>query len=304
MAPRIGILGARGIGYAHAIQYNRLGARVTAILCSSKFSAQSIGKVYHENFQKPVSCHYKISEFLDQELDAVSICSPEDLHFEQILQCFDRNIPVFCEKPLFWHKNISLNTVNSQLLLIKKHENRFLFVNTSNTHFIDLIKNRNVNYANCKRFSLEFDTLGKFQGMDIASDLLPHGLSMIIEMFGACKITSFKSNVIKNRYTCNFNYGIHSIYFDLRENPSGSRRMRIGLDDDFFSRIQVGEGDTYKVLLFDERLNEKINCEDPFQIYISNFLKIIGSVEVPIKDGFDVAALNLQLMADILCSSR
>ncbi len=36
MALRVGIIGASGIGYVHACHYNELGARVVAVLCSSK----------------------------------------------------------------------------------------------------------------------------------------------------------------------------------------------------------------------------------------------------------------------------
>jgi len=42
MALKIGIIGARGIGYTHARHYNELGADIAAVLCSSELSTKTV----------------------------------------------------------------------------------------------------------------------------------------------------------------------------------------------------------------------------------------------------------------------
>ena len=109
MRPRVAILGARGIGQVHARLFQKSGANVCAIMGSTMQRAQQTAELLNRSLgisPKP----FDNLEALIKEAQpiALSICTPAECHFEQILTAFNRGLPVFCEKPLFWEKNLSL----------------------------------------------------------------------------------------------------------------------------------------------------------------------------------------------------
>ena len=83
---RIAILGASGIGRVHARIFHEAGADVCAVLGSSKESANSaslrLKDLYGINSQ-PYDCLDRLLE--DARPNAVSICTPPQFHFEEIL---------------------------------------------------------------------------------------------------------------------------------------------------------------------------------------------------------------------------
>jgi hypothetical protein len=300
MSLRVGIIGASGIGFIHALHYNNLGANVVAVLCSSESSAKKSSKKLTKIFDTNVASHHNLDDFLDEELNAVSICSPPFMHVKHIQACFDRKIPVFCEKPLFWSNAISLDDVNLQLNAIKSHVNRRIFVNTSNTIFIDTIEQNERQLLTCKNFSFEFYTNGNNKGMSIGEDLLPHGISLLLNKIGNFEISNFTSRVSKHSFKCSFIYGGCEVKFDFRENPNGPKHMNIGINDNSYTRIQVGTGSSYKVSLINDFSKKNYVTEDPFQIYISRFLDYVRNFESKDKDQFNDAEINLRLMAQCL----
>jgi hypothetical protein len=304
MSLRIGIIGASGIGFIHALQYNDLGEDVVAVLCSSESSAKTASKKLTKICNTNLAAYHNLADFLDEELDAVSICSPPFMHIEHIEACFDRNIPVFCEKPLFWSDSMSLDEVNQQINAIESHINRRLFVNTSNAVFMDTIAQNERQSSICKNLSFEFYTNGKNLGISIAEDLLPHGLSLLLNKIGNYEIVDFTSSVSKHSFKCDFIYGGCEVKFDFRENPNGPKHMNIRINDNSYTRIQVGTGSSYKVSLINDCSKKVFPVEDPFRIYISRFLDYVRNFESKDKDEFNVAALNLRLMAQCLNLSK
>jgi len=300
MTLRVGIIGASGIGFTHARHYNELGANIVAVLCSSEQNAKIAADKLKQTYNTHAEAYHNLNDFLDEELDAVSICTPPALHIDHITACFDKNIPVFCEKPLFWNKSMSLEQVYQQLSYIESHKNRRLFVNTSNTVFMDTILQIEDNSLACKKLSFEFFTNGPFQGISIAQDLLPHGLSLLIHKMGNFEIVNFNFNVSTHSFSCNFFYGECLVNFDFRQNPEGPRHMRIGLNENSYSRFQSGNGITYEVSLINDKTKEIIPVQDPFRVFISRFLEFASHSESKKEDEFKIGALNLSLMAKCL----
>ncbi len=300
MALRVGILGASGIGYIHARHYHELGAQIVAVLCSSKLKADAVAEKLAKEFNIAVAPYDSTDDFLEEDLDAVSICTPPSLHVDHIKACFNKNIPVFCEKPLFWEQLMIPEDVCMQLKAIEYHQNRRLFVNTSNTVFLDTIIRREDTLELYNNLSFEFYTTGGYIGIGIAQDLFPHGLSLLIHLLGDCELYDFTSDVSDHIFSCQFRYGECSVTFDFRENPSGPRHMRIGLNENFYTRIQVGSGSNYEVYFVNDSTDEIIPAVDPFRVFISRFLDFVGSSGARQDDGFHVGALNLNLMARCL----
>lgn len=293
---KVAILGASGIGYVHARLYHKLGAAVIAILCRSDIKANEVVADLLNTFGIAAKPFSEIDRILEEDLDAVSICTPPALHLQQIIAAFDKNIPVFCEKPLFWNENYGSTEVIQKLKALQKHPNRKLFVNTSNTVFIDAI-NKQIGTVDCsKNFTFEFYTNGPLQGLDIAIDLLPHGFSLLLHIFGECKISEFNCKVRRNNFFCRFMYGGCTVNFDFREDINGPRHLLIGLDSKKFRRIQEGRGASYKVHLMDESTNERIPSSDPFEIYISKFIDYCSKQGNHLPDDFNTASLNMKLM--------
>ena len=91
----IGIVGLGRIGAVHLEAWDSLeGARVVAACDSSEAAREAAANKGLAVFSDP-------SAMLEaMKLDAVSICAPPNLHQPLAEACFERGVPVLCEKPL------------------------------------------------------------------------------------------------------------------------------------------------------------------------------------------------------------
>lgn len=299
---RVAIFGASGIGQVHARIFNQLGADVCAILGSSNDSAIKTALILKNKLNIIVQPFSDLNILLKKiKPDIVSICTPPNLHYEQIITCFDHNVAVFCEKPLFWNKAINLKELEKKLTYIKNHPNRRFFVNTCNASFLDqlgLVKPKNLN-----SFSFIFYTQGKNKRKEIALDLLPHALSLLLNLLPNNQIKNFNEKITQNKYFCTFNYGNCLIKFDLQEEEDGPKELLFEINDRKFTRIQKGKDATYKVYFLDSYTNKQFKVEDPFSVYIKKFLNFCYSKK-SIQDEFDEAAFNMRLMGEILLRNK
>jgi len=96
MELKIGIIGAGRIASAHIQALQKIeNVKIEAICDVIKERAEEKGK----NIGATIYTDYK--EMLDKEkLDAVWICTPADVHSENVLYCIEKNIPFFLEKPV------------------------------------------------------------------------------------------------------------------------------------------------------------------------------------------------------------
>ena len=122
----------------------------------------------------------------------------------------------------------------------------------------------------------------------------------MIHILGDCDLVDFTFDFSEHTFSCKFHYGLCSVRFDFRENLSGPRHMRIGLNDNSYTRVQVGSGSNYEVYLVNDTTNEVIPSQDPFRSFISRFLDFVTSAGTKADDGFHVGALNLNLMVKCL----
>jgi len=301
LPPRIAVLGARGIGQVHARVFKNFNADICAVLGSSHTTAKQAANQLNKSLGI-ISQPYSDFETLINEARpaAVSICTPPECHFSQILMAFDNRIPVFCEKPLIWGKDFAPETVEQKLSTIGKHPNRMLFVNTSNAAFMESVLEIIGRPAQVKCFSFKFFTQGSYIGKEIAIDLLPHGCSLLLKLLGVREITHLSENIQDHFYGCKFKYGNSDVDFEFREHPEGPKHFTFTIDHREFTRVQKGQGNNYRVFLIDSFTEQEIEIQDPFKIYISKFLACLNNDADMQKDEFAEGAANLRLMTCIV----
>ena len=104
----VAIIGASGIGKHHAKWHQIAGSRVVAFLGSSPESCAPTAEAMKKLFGFDGRAYHDIDRMLDEEqIDAVSVCSPDALHGPHALKALERGIHVLCEKPLVWPANTS-----------------------------------------------------------------------------------------------------------------------------------------------------------------------------------------------------
>ena len=89
---RAGIVGTGFIARVHAIALRAIGVEVAAVAGSSRERAEAFcsGAPYTS-----------VEELLEAErIDALHVCTPNDVHAEQALAALGRGVHVVCEKPL------------------------------------------------------------------------------------------------------------------------------------------------------------------------------------------------------------
>ena len=298
---KIAILGASGIGKFHARTFDKLNVDVNSILSSSKVTGKATSQDLKDSLGLKVNYYDDLDMLLNKSMpDAVTICTPNELHYEQILKVLDKKIPIFCEKPLFWNKEDSYKTFLKKLKVISDHPNRAIFVNTSGASYIRSIKTLLPLTKDIHSFNFKFITQGNNKYIEIAEDLLPHGLSMLIELFGCHDITSFKQEYSENTYKCNFYYSGCPIKFEFKEGKLLKKEFLFSVNEEKYIRIQKGRLKNYEVFLDCIAQNKKIKIEDPFEIYASRFINFCTNISNLQKDDFFESSHNLNLMAKIL----
>jgi hypothetical protein len=298
---KLAILGASGIGKFHARTFDKLNVEVNSILSSSKVTGKATSQDLKDSLGLKVNYYDDLDMLLNKSMpDAVTICTPNELHYEQILKVLDKKIPIFCEKPLFWNKKDNYKAFSKKLKVISDHPNRAIFVNTSGASYIKSIKNLLPLSKDLNSFNFNFITQGNNKYIEIAEDLMPHGLAMLIELFGCHDITSFKQEYSENAYKCNFYYSGCKVNFDFKEGKLFKKKFVFSVNEKKYVRIQNRSLKNYEVFLDCISQNRKIKIDDPFEVYASRFINFCTNVSNFQKDEFNESSYNLNLMAKIL----
>lgn len=301
---RIAVLGASGIGRDHIRILHSLGAQVVAVLGSSKQSAERSASDVAETCSHVVTPYWSLDRLLEENLDGVTIATPANCHFEQISAVLKRGLPVFCEKPMFWDDGCTVSTVAKRLSELREEAERRIIVNTSNTVFIDTVKTTLPPPDLVKTFLFRFHTNGTFRHEDIALDLLPHGLSMLLRFFGERALTNFNWDISEYNCVCQFDYGACRVNFDFQEHPQRAKFLSFRVNGQEYERIQKGRGDSYQVMLRETNCGTIRESPDPFIVYISAFLELCCNQNIRCDTTFEEAETNMNLMAQCIESGR
>jgi len=214
-----------------------------------------------------------------------SICSSNESHFMNLRTLMDNELPIFCEKPLFWDESCNKELLKKVLEQQVVHYHKSIMLNVSNITFLDAIPLWRK--LRVKSFELIFHTNGKARRRNIAIDLLSHGLAFLIELKNVYgNIENLNEIITKNSYSCVFDYaGCHTI-FRFKEDSEIPKALIFKINRKQYIRSQQGTPDTYKVFI------NQMKMHDPFEVFIKRFLRGDSNI--------DKACRITELMGDIL----
>jgi predicted dehydrogenase len=100
---RAGVAGTGFIARVHAIALRAIGVEVVAVAGTTREKAEAFGAG---------TPYADVGELLEHErIDALHVCTPNDVHAEQALAALERGVHVVCEKPL------AVSTAQAQQML-------------------------------------------------------------------------------------------------------------------------------------------------------------------------------------------
>jgi predicted dehydrogenase len=298
---KIGVFGVNGIGQTHIRVLQALGANVVAVLASTQETAVSAAIEIENKYGHQVSGFASVDNMLAMGLDGVVISTPPGAHFDQLTQCIDKGLPVFCEKPFFWDSSCSsIAHVDELLMRLSEIGNAQVLVNTSNTVLVDSIAEVIPAADSLHSFSFHFYTNGNKTGVDIALDLLPHGLSLLLHIFGLRELTGFHLKPEDLGCNCSFTYGDCRVEFVFLEDPASPKHLSLSFNGKKFERLQIGSDKTYQVYMVDKSTNVRFSAEDPFVVYARRFLANCSGSIADLTDSFDLAAINMRMIAQCM----
>ncbi len=294
---RVAILGAGKIGKYHVKEFSALGAEVVAILGSTRESASKTAEGLKNEFNINVRPYHKIEELIKWErLDAVSICTPPEMHESQIRLCLENNLHVICEKPFVETKG-SNHKIAEELFNLAEKRKKILTINTQWISIVDYFK-RYMDLSKLANFSIYMEPAER--GIGMIKDHLPHSNSVLIELIpnGRAENIEFLSKndeamSVRFKYKnsereCEVRYD-----FKLRIKKPGeivfslngeSLRREIG---PAYKQIFVGNGRSFEI-------------EDPLKVSIRRFLGAVGGFNTTLankKEILENIALTEQIIA-------
>jgi len=300
---KIGIIGASGIGKFHAREYKNLGHEIIGILGSSKESSQKTKKMLLEKFKINTKAYWDLDEFLNQDIDVVSICIPVRLHYEITKRCLEENINVLCEKPLIDLKNQELSLAK-ELIKISQKRNLILTENTQWPSIIPYFK-KYVDLHKIQNFEVIMEPGVK--GIDLLYDHLPHANSVLLKLIENRKGEYFCENinflkkekeqiVVRFNYVCGDKKDHHKINvtYNFRFKADRPRDVIFRFNDKEFKR-KVDENYNQSFIFNDKT----IEFEDPLRKSIREFLESIRHKENQLISSENILG-NLNIQKQIL----
>ena len=174
---RVAILGAGKIGKYHVREFSQLGAEVVAILGSTRESSSKTAEELKKEFGINVRPYYKIEEMIKWErLDAVSVCTPPEMHESQVRTCLENNLHVICEKP-FVETYGNNYKVAEELFNLAEKRKKILTLNTQWVSIVDYFK-KYPDLGKLKSISMYMEPAER--GIDMIKSFLPHANSVLI----------------------------------------------------------------------------------------------------------------------------
>ena len=230
----VALVGPSGIGRIHAREFYRAGVPVTAVLASTPDSSRAAATALTEEFGTPVEAYGSLQEIAAADIDAAVICSPPNKHLDAIDAFLEAEKYVLCEKPLFWQDGLSTSAAGEICSRLADKAAGRLVVNTNNTWFPEIWFERHGKPEKMTEFGFHFYTNGPFRTDAIGVDLLPHALSILLEIAAGGDsediLTDIEKTVSDDRFACDFDYGGVRCTIDLRQDPDGPRAFGFRVD--------------------------------------------------------------------------
>ncbi len=278
---RVAIIGAGKIGKYHVKEFSNLGAEVVAILGSTRESSSKTAESLKKEFGINVRPYHKIDELIKWErLDAVSICTPPEIHEDQVRICLENNLHVICEKPFVETHGNNYNIVR-ELFDIAEKRKKILTINTQWISIVDYFR-RHIDLNKLTNLSMYMEPAER--GIDMLNDFLPHSNSVLIEMIpnGKAENIEFLSRGDEDM-SIKFKYknseGECEIRYDFKLRAKKPGEIIFSLNGESFKR-EIGPA--YKQTFVGYERSFEI--EDPLKVSIKRFLGAVGEFNEPLAN--------------------
>ncbi len=314
---RAAVVGASGIGKHHAKWFARLGCSVEA------FAGTSPGSVTATSQALKGLCGFSGRGYVGAtemfgavQCDVVSICSPQEVHYENFMAAIDHGASVMCEKPLLYDPSLPAETVLAQAEEMVEAARGAGVVAAINTQYVaaaaayrDLMRQRGVKVDQPTSFFMQMDSRGGDDGTDhenIWVDLGPHPLSVLMAFCGPGEMIegSARFTVAQKSVEAAFDYQpaegpVCSARIVCCNRPEGDLVRRFGVNDvlvDYEGRND--DSGVYKAYLTYE--GDEIATQDFVEASIERFLQAVrGEVAQPlatVADGLTNLRMQLHLL--------
>ena len=279
---KIAILGAGGIGKFHVREFARAGAVVTAILGTTEKTVERAIDVLHAEYGVRSNGYVELEDLVEKErVDAVSICTPPALHYEQAKKCLEAGCHVLCEKPFVFNSFADNSRHAIELIELAKTRGRIITVNTQWPSMIPYIEPY-IDRSVISEFSLHSQPGA--HGGEMFSDHVPHANSLLVALIRGGRAHRVRFSVrSEDEIRCDFQYETDNATCDVTyaftfkaDRPRG---LGFSVNGVTFDR-EVGQGYSQKLITG----GTAIAIEDPFKVQIEKFVRAIegkGSVLIP-----------------------
>ena len=294
---RVAIIGASGIGKFHFREFMNAGAKVTAILGSSPETARKTAQSLGEQFGVTPNAYSDLDNLIKNEkLDAVSICTPAEMHYAQTKKCLESGLHVLCEKPFVLDPLSGNYKLAKQLIELAEKNDQIISVNTQWPAVLRYIRNV-TDLSEVKDFSMYMEPGA--QGKEMLTEILPHANSLLVKLipegyardikfWKRCEDETQVSFLYSNKNSeCNVGY-----HFKFKADRP--RRVNFSINDQQFER-EIG--DNYQQMFVSN--GKKYLIEDPFKISIGKFVDAIKGRDCPLISTEEILE-NVRLQEDIV----
>lgn len=288
---KVAVLGAGKIGKYHVREFSNLGSKVVAILGSTKESVETTAKKLEEEFKVKLNPYYHLETLLErEELDIVSICTPPEMHEDQIRKCLEKNLHVMCEKPL-----VQTYKEAKYLFELAGKRNKLLEVNTQWASIADSLMEWTGD-GKLKKFSVYMEPGVK--GIDMLRDHLPHANSILIKIAPNGKVIDIRTEIHEDSAKVSFDYLYQDICckvnYEFKFKSERPRDIVFSLNDKQFKREVTP---TYQQSFVSG--GKTFPIEDPLKTSIKMFLDTIKHGKAPLIDKNEIMK-NILLNEEIL----
>lgn len=273
MPIRFGIVGAGRIGQIHARIFHSLGCNAVAVINQHLHTAQQVANQYDS-----AQAYADLSGLLVSGLDFVIVASPWHHHAQVIDFCCEHDLPVYAEKPLFWHESESRAAAETRLQRWQDSHN-LIMMNSPSSRLARAVPDGSQRAHRARSVEFTFHTQGPYQGRDIGVDLLSHAWSVIHQLFGPAPAVIQQVQVQPHQFLVWAQIADCSVRFDLAQHRDQARRFSIQIDDDRWLQWQQGQHEHYTTGIQHLTSGHRVCIPDPFLSNAQRFLEVLQSQE-------------------------
>lgn len=293
---RVAVLGASGIGKFHVREFVNAKCNVVAILGSSEASSEKTAELLYGEFGVRATPYHNIERLLDYEnLDAVSICTPPNLHETQARQSLDRNLNVLCEKPLTLDSQNNYESAR-QLLDLAEEKEKIL---TMNTQWVSVIPYFSTYMKHAPLESLAIYMQPGKRRIEMLTDHLPHTNSLLVRFIPKGKATDMqfllkKDDAINIRFRYDTTGQDCKVEYNFEFRKHRPREIIFSINGQSFVR-RIGKNYQQKFVCG----KESFDIEDPFKVSINKFVEAVKEESEPLVNKQEILE-NIYLQEQII----